>query len=83
MVLDQQNNNNNKRTDYMVLLAPNEYFYDWCYSVMQSDGESFCGDIVLDSFNILYSDEDSIRTNNMNSESAGIFIMKILNFKSA
>ena len=27
---------------------------------MQSEGISFSGDIVLDSFNILYSDEDSI-----------------------
>ena len=30
------------------------------YSVMQSDGYSFCGDFVLDSFNIVYSDEDNI-----------------------
>ena len=30
------------------------------YSVMQSDGNSFCGDVVLDSFNMEYSDEDSI-----------------------
>ena len=30
------------------------------YSVMQSDGNSFCGDVVLDSFNMKYSDEDSI-----------------------
>ena len=30
------------------------------YSVMQSDGNSFCGDVVLDSFNIEHSDEDSI-----------------------
>ena len=27
---------------------------------MQSDGKSFCGDVVLDSFNMEYSDEDSI-----------------------
>ena len=27
---------------------------------MQSDGNSFCGDIVLDSFNMVYSDENSI-----------------------
>ena len=27
------------------------------YSVMQSDGNSFCGDVVLD---MLYRDEDSI-----------------------
>ena len=30
------------------------------YSVMQLDGDSFCGDVVLVSFNMLYSDEDSI-----------------------
>ena len=27
---------------------------------MQSDGNSFCGDVVLDSFITDYSDEDSI-----------------------
>ena len=30
------------------------------YSVMQSDGNSFGGDVVLDSFNMLYRDEDSM-----------------------
>ena len=30
------------------------------YSVMKSDGNSFCGDVVLDSFNTAYRDEDSI-----------------------
>ena len=30
------------------------------YSVMQSDGNSLCGDVVLESFNMVYSDEDSI-----------------------
>ena len=30
------------------------------YSVMQSDGNSFCGDVVLDTFNMVYSNEDSI-----------------------
>ena len=30
------------------------------YSVMQSDGNSFCGYVVLDIFNMVYSDEDSI-----------------------
>ena len=29
-------------------------------SVMQSDGNSFCGDVVLDSFNMAYRDENSI-----------------------
>ena len=27
---------------------------------MQSDGNSFFGDVVLDRFNMVYSDEDSI-----------------------
>ena len=26
---------------------------------MQSDGNSFCGDVVLDSFNMVYNVEDS------------------------
>ena len=30
------------------------------YSLMQSDGNSLSGDVVLDSFNMLYRDEDSI-----------------------
>ena len=30
------------------------------YSVMQSDGNSFRGDVVLGSFNMSYRDEDSI-----------------------
>ena len=31
------------------------------YSVMHSDGNSFCGDVVLGSFNMVYNDEDSIK----------------------
>ena len=30
------------------------------YSVMQSDGNSFCGDVVLGSFNQEYREEDRI-----------------------
>ena len=30
------------------------------YSVMQSDETGFCGDVVLDSFNMAYRDEDRI-----------------------
>ena len=30
------------------------------YSVMQSDGNRFCGDVVLDSFSMSYRDQDSI-----------------------
>ena len=40
-------------------------------------GTVFCGDVVLDSFNMVYSDE-----NIYENESAGIFIMKFFNFKS-
>ena len=52
------------------------------YSVVQSDGNSFCGDVVLDSFNMAYRDKNSILDQNMKSKYFGIFIMKILNFKS-
>ena len=31
-----------------------------CYTVLQSDGHSFCVYVVLDSFNMSYRDEDSI-----------------------
>ena len=30
------------------------------YSVMQSDGNSFCRDVVFDSFDMEYGDKDSI-----------------------
>ena len=30
------------------------------YSVMQSDGNSFCGGVVLNSFNMVYGDEVSM-----------------------
>ena len=33
---------------------------------MQSDGNSLCGDVVLDSFNMVYRDEDSIYDQNKN-----------------
>ena len=33
---------------------------DGRYSVMQSDGNSFRGDVVLDSCNMSYRDEDNI-----------------------
>ena len=32
----------------------------YIYSVMQSDGNNFCGDVVLGSLNMSYIDEDSI-----------------------
>ena len=31
--------------------------FTYKYSVMQSDGNSFCGEVVLVSFNMVYSDE--------------------------
>ena len=35
--------------------------YDYkTYSVMQSDWNRFCGDVVLDSFNIAYGHEDCV-----------------------
>ena len=34
-------------------------------SVMQSDGNSICGDDVLDNFNMVYRDKDSILDQNM------------------
>ena len=41
------------------------FIYGWefdggIYSVMQSDGNSFYGDVVLDGFNMSFRDEDSI-----------------------
>ena len=36
-------------------------FLSRMYSVMQSDGNSFCGDVVLDSFSMVYSDENNIK----------------------
>ena len=30
------------------------------YSFMQSDGNSICGDVVLDNFNMVCSDEDNL-----------------------
>ena len=30
------------------------------YSVMQSDGNRFCGDVVLDSYNMAYGHVDSV-----------------------
>ena len=42
---------------------------------MQSDGNSFCGDVVLDSFN---RDKDSILDQQYERKYFRIFIMKIL-----
>ena len=40
------------RSDYILLL--------YVYSVMLSDGNSFCEDVILDSFNMAYRDEHRI-----------------------
>ena len=47
--------------------------------MLQSDGTSYCGDVVLDSLNIVYSNVDSILDQKF---SFGIFIMKFLNLMS-
>ena len=49
---------------------------------MQSDGNSFSWDVVLDSFNMVYSDEDSILEQTYEKRIFRIYIIKILNFKS-
>ena len=47
---------------------------------MQSDGNSFCGDVVLDSFNIANKDEDNILDKMFQSKYVWINIMMILIF---
>ena len=48
------------------------------YGVMQSDGNSFCEDVVLDSFNKASRNEDNILDQVYKSKYAWIFIMMIL-----
>ena len=50
---------------------------------MQLDGNIYCVDVVLDSFNIEYRDEDRIWDQNMKSKYFGIFIMKKISRNSA
>ena len=45
---------------------------------MQSDGNSFCGDVVLDSFNKASRDEDKILYQVYKSKYVRIYIMMIL-----
>ena len=45
---------------------------------MQSDGNSICGDVVLNSFNKASRDEDNILDKVYKSKYVRIFIMKIL-----
>ena len=48
---------------------------------MQSDGNSFCRDVALDSVNMAYKDEDSILDQYMKSKYFSIFIMQIFIFR--
>ena len=48
---------------------------------MQSDGNSFWGDVVLDNFNMAYRAKESILDKNMNIKTFGMFIMMILNLR--
>ena len=47
---------------------------------MQLNGHIFCGDVVLNSFHMLYRDEDSIQDQMKEKRIFGIFIMTIINF---
>ena len=47
---------------------------------MPSDGNSFCGDVVLDSFDMTYTYEGSILAQKYNKQKFGIYIMKIFIF---
>ena len=51
---------------------------------MQSDGNSFCGDVALTALTWYTVFKTAFKTINMkkNKESFGIFIIKMLNFKS-
>ena len=44
---------------------------------MQSDGNSFCGDVVLDGFNMSYRDEDSILEQKYEKQITWDLIIKI------
>ena len=48
------------------------------YSVMQSDGNSFCGDVVLNSFDKASRDKDNILDQVYKSKYVRISIMMIL-----
>ena len=53
-----------------------------CYTVMQSDRNTFNGDVVLDSFNKVSREEDNILDQKYKKQILRIFIMKILHFES-
>ena len=44
----------------LLLSVGSVYVLKSLYSVMQSDGNSHSGDVILDSINMVYRDEDSI-----------------------
>ena len=48
------------------------------YSVLQSDGNKFCGDVVSGSFNKIYHDEEKILDQIYKSKYVCIIIMMIL-----
>ena len=68
--------------EHFVLDDPLIYVYFllvfFSYSVMQSDGNSFCGDVVSDSFNKASGDEDNILDQIYKSKYVRIIIMMIL-----
>ena len=51
---------------------------EWIYSVMPSDGNSFCGNVVLDSFNKASWDDDKILDQIYESKYVQIIKTKIL-----
>ena len=64
---------NIKHTRYAYSL-----YIDTLYSVMQSDGNRFCGDVVLNSFKKASRDEDNILDQVYKSKNVRISIMMIL-----
>ena len=63
-------------------LSGNEYLQRWpsyfTYSVMQSDGNSFYGDVVSDNFDNIYRDKDKILDQIYDIKYVCIIIMMIL-----
>ena len=44
------------------------------FSVVQSDGNSFCGDVVFDSLIMVYSDGDAFKTKNKQANLLGLLL---------
>ena len=53
-----------------------------CYSVMQSDRNSSCGDVVLDSFNKASRDEDNILDQTYRGKKCSDYLYDDFNFYS-